>query len=202
MCTFLLQNCATGYNAVLLPTNYIYKSQNAPGPYPTIHHSEQKCAHFCSELCTVGYRANAIGICEIGPLCTLEQEGGDLHQHWFRLSVVITYSAPSHYLNQCWIIDNWTPGNNLHIDFNQNAHFFIAQENASGCGICKIFIILLRLQCAKLNLFSRENVCIQRKHICYEWHCFLITMMFRQIPKIKHVHMSGISRDTMSPDGT
>ena len=33
----------------------IHKSHNAPVPYPTMHHSEQKCAHFCSEWCMVGY---------------------------------------------------------------------------------------------------------------------------------------------------
>ena len=33
----------------------IHKSHNAPVPYPTMHHSEQKCAHFCSEWCFVGY---------------------------------------------------------------------------------------------------------------------------------------------------
>ena len=27
----------------------INKSQNAPVPYPTMLHSEQRCAHFCSE---------------------------------------------------------------------------------------------------------------------------------------------------------
>ena len=31
------------------------KSQNAPVPYPTMPHSEQKCAHFCSEWGIVGY---------------------------------------------------------------------------------------------------------------------------------------------------
>ena len=33
----------------------IHKSHNAPVPYPTMPHSEQKCAHSCSECCTVGY---------------------------------------------------------------------------------------------------------------------------------------------------
>ena len=37
------------------PTDLIHKSQNAPVPYPTMLHSEQKCAHFCSELSIVGY---------------------------------------------------------------------------------------------------------------------------------------------------
>ena len=33
----------------------IHKSQNSPVPYPPILHSEQKCAHFCSEWSIVGY---------------------------------------------------------------------------------------------------------------------------------------------------
>ena len=35
--------------------NWIHKSQNAPVPYPTMLHPEQKCAHFCSEWSIVGY---------------------------------------------------------------------------------------------------------------------------------------------------
>ena len=37
-----------------------YKSHNAPAPYPTMHHSEQKCTHFCSEWCIVGYGTGAL----------------------------------------------------------------------------------------------------------------------------------------------
>ena len=36
-----------------------HKSQNAPVPYPTILHSEQKCAHFCSEWSIVRYGTGA-----------------------------------------------------------------------------------------------------------------------------------------------
>ena len=36
------------------------KSHNSPVPYPTMHHSEQKCAHFCSEWCIVGYGTGAL----------------------------------------------------------------------------------------------------------------------------------------------
>ena len=36
------------------------KSHNAPLPYLIIHHSEQKCAHFCSEWCIVGYGTGAL----------------------------------------------------------------------------------------------------------------------------------------------
>ena len=30
------------------------------GSYPTMHHSEQKCAHFCSERCIVRYGTGAL----------------------------------------------------------------------------------------------------------------------------------------------
>ena len=32
----------------------------APVPYPTMHNSEQKCVHFCSEWCIVGYGTGAL----------------------------------------------------------------------------------------------------------------------------------------------
>ena len=37
----------------------IHRSQNAPVPYPTMLHPEQKCAHFCSEWSIVGYGTGA-----------------------------------------------------------------------------------------------------------------------------------------------
>ena len=37
----------------------IHKSHNAPVLYPTMHHSEQKFTHFCSEWCIVGYGTGA-----------------------------------------------------------------------------------------------------------------------------------------------
>ena len=38
----------------------IHKFHNARFPNPTMHNSEQKCAHFCSELCNVGYGTGAL----------------------------------------------------------------------------------------------------------------------------------------------
>ena len=35
---------------------------------------------------------------------------GEVGHHWFR-QWLVACSAPSHYLNQCWLIVNWTPGN-------------------------------------------------------------------------------------------
>ena len=45
---------------LLISIDVIHKSHNAPVPYPTIHHSEQKCAHFCSEWFIVGYGTGAL----------------------------------------------------------------------------------------------------------------------------------------------
>ena len=53
------------------------------------------------------------------------------------------YSAPSHYLNQCWIIVNWTLRNKLKRNFNQNTKLFI-HENASENIVCEMAAILSR----------------------------------------------------------
>ena len=38
----------------------IIKSHNAPVSHPTMHHSEQKCAHLCFEWCIVGCGTGAL----------------------------------------------------------------------------------------------------------------------------------------------
>ena len=48
----------------------------------------------------------------------------ELGQHWFRWWFV-AFSAPSHYLNQYWVIFNWALRNKLQWNFNQNAKLFI-----------------------------------------------------------------------------
>ena len=45
---------------MLSEIDQIHESHNAPVPHPTVHHSEQKCAHFCSEWCIVGYGTGAL----------------------------------------------------------------------------------------------------------------------------------------------
>ena len=62
-------------------------------------------------------------------------------QHWFRWFVA--YSTPSLYLNQCWIIVNWTFGNKIHWNSNQNTKLFI-HEDASEYIICEMATILSR----------------------------------------------------------
>ena len=48
------------------------------------------------------------------------------------------YLAPSHNLNQWWIIVNWTPRNKFQWNFNQNTHLFI-HDNASENIVCDFF---------------------------------------------------------------
>ena len=45
-------------------------------------------------------------------------------QHWFR-QWLVAYSAPNHYLNQCWVFVNWSLRNKLQWNFNQNANLLI-----------------------------------------------------------------------------
>ena len=58
------------------------------------------------------------------------------------------YSAPSHYLNQRWVIINWTLRNKLLWIFNQNTKLAI-HENASGNFVCETAAILSRWRCVK-----------------------------------------------------
>ena len=43
-----------------LTINQFYKSHKARDPQPTMHHSEQKCEHKCSEWCIVGFGIGAL----------------------------------------------------------------------------------------------------------------------------------------------
>ena len=51
--------------------------------------------------------------------------------------------APSHYLNQCWVIVNWTLRNKLQWNFNQHTKFS-NHENASENIVCEMVAILSR----------------------------------------------------------
>ena len=56
------------------------------------------------------------------------------------------WTAPSHYLNQCWNIVNWTLGNKLQWNLNRNLYIFI-QENPLENVVWKMAAILSRPQC-------------------------------------------------------
>ena len=87
--------------------------------------------------------------------------------------------APSHYLNQCWNIVNWTLRNKLQWTFNRNYNIFI-HENAIESVVCEMVTILSRPQCVEvvhcgLALTRRQaplsepmTVSLQT-HICVTW---------------------------------
>ena len=60
----------------------------------------------------------------------------ELGQHWF-WQWLVACSAPSHYLNQFWLIVNWIPGNKFQLNLYRNFIIFI-QENAFENIICQI----------------------------------------------------------------
>ena len=45
-----------------------------------------------------------------------------INHHWFR-QWLVAWPAPSHYLNQCWDIVNWTLGNKLQWNQSKFKHF-------------------------------------------------------------------------------
>ena len=99
------------------------------------------------------------------------------NHHWFRWWLV-AWSAPSHYLNQCWIVVNWTLKNIFQWKSNQNTTIFI-EENARQNVVCEMASILSRPQCVNIFwlwqighhyaddifkcIFLNENVWIARK---------------------------------------
>ena len=73
------------------------------------------------------------------------------NHHWFK-SWLVTWSAPSHYLNQCANIGNWNLRNNLQWNFNQNSCIFI-QENRLEMSSGK-----WRPFCLHLNVLTHCNL--------------------------------------------
>ena len=57
----------------------------------------------------------------------------------------VACSAPSHYLNRCWLIENWTPWNKLLWNLNQNV-IISSQEIAFANVVCIISTILFLSQ--------------------------------------------------------
>ena len=64
----------------------------------------------------------------------------ELGQYWLR-KWHVAYTVPSHYLNQCWVIVNWTLRNKLQWNFNQNTKLFI-HKNAFQNIVCQMAAIL------------------------------------------------------------
>ena len=82
------------------------------------------------------------------------------NHHWFRLWLV-AWTAPSHYMNQCWNIVNWTLRNKLLWYFNRNSNIFI-QENALENVVCEMAYSLSRPECVKRDTKTAYTVIFTR----------------------------------------
>ena len=67
---------------------------------------------------------------------------------WRHCNAMFLSLRPSHYLNQCRFIDNWTPKNKLRLYLNENTMTFI-HENALENVVSKMSAIMFRTRCAK-----------------------------------------------------
>ena len=63
-----------------------------------------------------------------------------------------------HYLNQYWLIDNWTK---LQWKFNHNLSFFF-QENAFENAVCKMSAILFEPHCGKSTQDRSLTHCVNQ----------------------------------------
>ena len=77
-------------------------------------------------------------------------------------------SAPSYYLNQCWLIVNWNLSNNIQWNFNQNTKIFI-QENAFKNVACETTCLET---CRWSDALSMRRP-VNSPHKC-QWHRALI----------------------------
>ena len=106
-------------------------------------------------------------------------------QHWFRLWLV-AYWMPSHFLNQCWVIVNWTLGNHLQLNFNQNTKIFI-HENVCENIICEMVAILFRERWVNICMFFRGSANYMGKKINHKktqktWFmCMIFGIYFKQL---------------------
>ena len=71
---------------------------------------------------------------------------------------------PSHYLNQCWNIVNWTPGNKLQWNLNRNLYIFI-QENTYENGVYEMVSILSQPQWVNICHFFILHTTTEESYI-------------------------------------
>ena len=87
--------------------------------------------------------------------------------HWFR-SWLVSCLIPSHYLNKCWLIVDWTLRNKLQWNMNQNTNIFL-QGNAFKNVTCKLAAIMSRPQCINCSLITADFIdCHHIVHLVLE----------------------------------
>ena len=81
------------------------------------------------------------------------------------------WKAPSHYLNQCRNIVNWTLGNKLQRNFNRNSNIFI-EENTFENVLCEMLFISSRPQCVKCRVCIIDGGEISIREMAYHENSF------------------------------
>ena len=100
----------------------------------------------------------------------------ELGHHWFS-QWLVACSAPSHYLNQWWLIVNWTPGNKFQWNLNRNS-FIFSQENALENVVWKMSAILSPPQCVKPFINLAPDLCFIEHQRSRGWcHVLLFTWL-------------------------
>ena len=87
-------------------------------------------------------------------------------QHWFR-KWLFTYSVPSHYLNQCWLVVNWTLRNKLRWNLNQNTKLFVPQNESEN--IVEMASILSTWRWLNWSNHAWYNLPIIRSRVKWCW---------------------------------
>ena len=91
---------------------------------------------------------------------SLRPSGAYMHQeinhHWFR-QWLVAWLAPSHFLNQCWNIVNWTIRNKLQWNFNRSSNICV-QENVFESAVWEMVSILSQPQCVKQQVCSPAEI--------------------------------------------
>ena len=95
------------------------------------------------------------------------------NQHWLRYWLV-AWSAPSHYLNQCWNIVNWTLRNKVERNFNLN----------SNISSKKMF--------SKMSSGNLRPICLGLSVLTYEQRTFL--------RDLGYVHIKSMRNGSQYPD--
>ena len=77
------------------------------------------------------------------------------------------WTPPSHYLNRCWNIVNWTFRNKIQWKLNQNSYIFI-KENSFKDVICEMACILSRMWAENRDPYYNWCMC------SYTWYWSLV----------------------------
>ena len=155
--------------SILMPSGSLYTNRSQIVPSETPLRSLRRLGDICLMHC---------GICELG-LSAAQTENGHLcfnkpGHYWCRICSV-AYSSPSHYLNQSFLIVNWTRGTIFQCNLNQNTTNFVDVnefENVVG----KLVVILCQcIQCIN-DSSTYDTYCIQNYTYLTShsiWRCFV-----------------------------